>query len=179
MKATTLLFAACAAAAFAGPAHAVFKCTTVKGVVYQDRPCLEGNETDVRLTVPTGEVAPTPATSTDDPASGAAPRSEDRTRSVKLARNYGDAPAKTGQRTEQKTDAGATDANRRRTEAPLTAERTSPMSAEQARQTEPSAKYYSTEAFGAGNDTPMQMNCESPSGERRTFYLTNGKLTSI
>src|SRR5262245_52346661 len=33
MKPTTVLFVALAATAFAGPAHAVFKCTTAKGVV--------------------------------------------------------------------------------------------------------------------------------------------------
>ena len=53
------------------------------------------------------------------------------------------------------------------------------MTADQARKTDPSAKYYATEGFGAGSDTPAQMNCESPTGEKRVFYLSNGKLTSI
>ena len=42
MKATTVLCLTIAAAAFTGPASAVFKCTTAKGTVYQDRPCREG-----------------------------------------------------------------------------------------------------------------------------------------
>ena len=37
MKNVTLICAMAAVAAFAGPAHAIFKCTTAKGVVYQDR----------------------------------------------------------------------------------------------------------------------------------------------
>jgi hypothetical protein len=61
---------------------------------------------------------------------------------------------------------------------PTGAEKGSPA-ADQARKTDPSAKYYATEGFNAGGDTPAQMNCESPSGEKRVFYLSNGKLTSI
>ena len=179
MKATTVLFVAFAAAAFASPANAVFKCTTAKGVVYQDRPCREGNETDVRITVPTGELAPTATTAGDGAASPPPGRSEDRTRSVKLVRNLGDAPAKTAQRTEQKTEAGANDSNGRRTDAPLTLERSVPMTSDQARKTEPSAKYYSQESFSSGSQTPMTLNCESSSGEKRMFYLSDGKLTSI
>jgi hypothetical protein len=40
------------------PAHAIFKCTTAKGVVYQDRPCRDGNESDINIVIPTGELAP-------------------------------------------------------------------------------------------------------------------------
>jgi hypothetical protein len=53
------------------------------------------------------------------------------------------------------------------------------LTAEQARKTDPSAKYFATDGFGTGNETPTQMNCESPSGEKRVFYLSDGKLTSI
>ena len=53
------------------------------------------------------------------------------------------------------------------------------MTAEQARKTDPTAKYYAAESFGSGAETPVQMNCESPSGEKRMFYLSDGKLTSI
>ena len=179
MKATTVLFAAIAAAAFAGPANAVFKCTTAKGVVYQDRPCLEGNETDIRLTVPSGEVAPKVAAPTEDTVSPNRQRVEDRTQTVKLPRSYGDGPTKTTKRGEEKAEAGASDSDARRKDGAVTLERTTPMTPDQARKTEPSAKYYSTESFSAGSQTPMQMNCESPSGERRTFYLSDGKLTSI
>ena len=54
-----------------------------------------------------------------------------------------------------------------------------PMTAEQARKTEPTAKYYTTDVTSADAETPEQMTCESPSGEKRRFILTNGKLTSI
>ena len=62
---------------------------------------------------------------------------------------------------------------------PKVVEKSVPMTPEQARNADPSAKYYATEAFGSGAETPSQMNCESPSGEKRVFYLSNGKLTSI
>jgi hypothetical protein len=180
MKATTALFVAIAAAAFAGPANAVFKCTTAKGVVYQDRPCREGNETDVRITVSTGEVMPKGLTGADEAISPNSPRSEDRTQSVKPVRYSGDGSTTVAKRAgQQKYEAGASDIEGRRKDAPITQERTAPMTPEEARKTDPSAKYYSTESFSAGNQTPVQMNCESPSGERRVFYLSDGKLTSI
>ena len=179
MKATTALFLAIAAASFAGPANAVFKCTTAKGVVYQDRPCRDGTETDVRITVPTGEVMPK-GTATDDASAANPPRTEERTQSVKPVRYLGDSPAAAAKRAEpQKIEAGASDADGRRKDAPVALERTAPMTPDQARKTEPSAKYYSPEAFSAGNQTPVTMNCESSSGEKRMFYLSDGKLTSI
>jgi hypothetical protein len=170
---------AIAAAAFAGPANAVYKCTTVKGVVYQDRPCREGNETDVRLTVPTGEVAPKGTAAADDAVSPSPRRAEDRTQPVTAIRYSANAAASAGRRAEQKNEAGAGDTEGRRRDAPVTVERTAPISAEQARKTDPSAKYFATESFSSGNETPMQMNCESPTGEKRMFYLSDGKLTSI
>ena len=45
-------------ALFTGNAEAIYKCTTPKGVVYQDRPCKEGTESDVTIVIPTGELAP-------------------------------------------------------------------------------------------------------------------------
>jgi hypothetical protein len=54
-----------------------------------------------------------------------------------------------------------------------------PMTADEARNTEPTAKYYPTDAAAPGADTPTSMTCESPTGEKRKFILTNGKLTSI
>ena len=72
----------------------------------------------------------------------------------------------------------ATDAGRRSKDAPVALDRTTTMTEDQARKTDPSAKYYSTESFNA-NQTPVQMNCETPTGERRMFYLSDGKLTSI
>ena len=181
MKATTALCVAIAATAFAGPASAVFKCTTAKGVVYQDRPCREGTETDVRITVPTGQVAPSGTTGADEAglANGSTP--EGRTQSVKPVRYFGDGPTSAAKRAaeQQKADTGASDADGRRRDNPATLERNAPLNAEQARKTDPSAKYYSNESFSAGSQTPVQMNCESPSGEKRMFYLSDGKLTSI
>ena len=179
MKATTVLFVAIAAAAFTGPANAVFKCTTAKGIVYQDRPCREGTETDVRITVPTGEVMPK-GTTTDEASAANPGQSEERTQSVKPVRYFGESPASAAKRAEQqKAEATASDAGGRRKDAPATLERTTPITPEQARKTETSAKYYSPDAFSSGNQTPVTMNCESPSGEKRMFYLSDGKLTSI
>ena len=169
MKSTTVLCLAIAAAAFAGPANAIFKCTTAKGVVYQDRPCREGNEADVRIVVPTGELAPKAA-----PAN--APRAEEQTRSVKPVRYSGDGPGKVAMPGERQA---SDDGSSRQAKPASTAERTVPMTADQASKTDASAKYYATEAFGTGDGTPTQMNCESPSGEKRVFYLSNGKLMSI
>jgi hypothetical protein len=172
-----MLCAAIVVTAFAGPASAVFKCTTAKGVVYQDRPCREGNESDVRITVPTGELAPKGTPAIDDVVTPSHARPDDRTQAVKLVQQSGDAP--TAKPAAPKAEGGAREADGRRKDAPVALERTTPMTGDQARTTEPSAKYYSTESFSAGSQTPMQMNCESPSGERRTFYLSDGKLTSI
>ena len=178
MRATTVLFVALATAAFAGPANAIFKCTTAKGVVYQDRPCREGTENDVRITVPTGELAPKGISASDQGAGNPA-HMEDHTQSVKPVHNDRDRPSSVVKRADERTEGGATDGNSHRKDAPATIDRTTPMTSDQARKTEPSAKYYATESFGAGSETPMQMNCESPSGEKRMFYLSNGKLTSI
>ena len=176
MKSTTVLCLAIAAAAFAGPANAIFKCTTAKGVVYQDRPCREGNETDVRIVVPTGELAPKATTTADEAAPANAPRAEEQTRSAKPVRYFGDGPGKVATPGERKT---SDDGSARQTKPTASSERTVPMTADQARNTDASAKYYATDGFGAGNETPATMNCESPTGEKRGFYLSNGKLMSI
>ena len=172
MKPTTALCLAIAAAAFAGPANAIFKCTTAKGVVYQDRPCRDGNETDMQLVIPTGEMAP--RGTADENATANPSRPDDRATAQRSPRNPADAPATASRRA---GDAAPSGADTARKSASATAE--SAMTADQARKTDPSAKYFATEAFGTGSETPTQMNCESPTGERRTFYLTNGKLTSI
>jgi hypothetical protein len=176
MRSTTVLCLAIAAAAFAGPANAIFKCTTAKGVVYQDRPCREGNEADVRIVVPTGELAPKATATADDAAPANAPRAEEQTRSVKPVRYSADGPGKVAAPGERQA---SDDGSSRQTKPASTAERTVPMTADQASKSDPSAKYYATEAFGTGDGTPTQMNCESPSGEKRVFYLSNGKLMSI
>lgn len=181
MKNVSLICAMAVVAAFAAPAHAIFKCTTAKGVVYQDRPGREGTETDVRITVPTGEVAPTPSLSEDDGQANA-PRVDGRFGGPKPGRTGAGDPVSVAKPVARKSDdssSNVTDGARKK-EARTTAESAvAPLTADQARKTDPTAKYFATEAFGTGNETPTQMNCESPTGEKRVFYLSNGKLTSI
>jgi hypothetical protein len=175
MKATTALCLAIALAAFAGPANAIFKCTTAKGVVYQDRPCRDGNESDINIVIPTGELAPR-ATAADDGATASNPRSDDRVTAPRATRSTGESSATA---TRRGSDAATNGAETSLRNVPTVVEKAAPVTADQARKTDPSAKYYATEGFNAGSDTPAQMNCESPSGEKRVFYLSNGKLTSI
>jgi hypothetical protein len=210
MKNSALVFALVATAAFCAPAHAVFKCTTAKGVVYQDRPCREGNEADLNLVIPTGErvLNATPASAgeaqagrpeVDSRSADAATRRtpsdtsvsarQSRDASTSNAVAAGEATRRTSSDTSvsarQSRDArtsnavAAGDATRGKDSRQSAQGAAAPMTGDQARATEPSAKYFATEAFGSGNETPIQMNCESPTGERRTFYLSNGKLTSI
>lgn len=175
MKSTTALCLAIAVAAFAGPSHAIFKCTTAKGVVYQDRPCRDGNETDMQLVIPTGEVAP--RATVDENSTANQSRADDRAAAQRSPRNAGEAPATPSKSERRAADPVTSGADTTRRSASATTEST--MTADQARKTDSSAKYFATEAFGTGSETPTQMNCESPTGERRTFYLTNGKLMSI
>jgi hypothetical protein len=182
MKNVSLICAMAAVAAFAGPAHAIFKCTTAKGVVYQDRPCREGAETDVRITVPTGEIAPKSSATPDDEGQANAPRSENRAGAPKPGRTNADDPVSVAKTADRKSGDAASNAidSARRKEARTASENAAvPLTADQARRTDPTAKYFATDGFGTGNDTPTQMNCESPSGEKRVFYLSDGKLTSI
>ena len=181
MKATTALCVAIAAAAFAGPANAIFKCTTAKGVIYQDRPCQTGTETDLQIVVPTGEAAPRASAPADESATAGNPRPEDKANAPRAPRHFGDASPTAAKPADRRAGepSGSTADSPRRKEASASAESTSPLTPEQARKTDPSAKYYATEGFGTGSDTPSQMNCESPTGEKRVFYLSNGKLTSI
>jgi len=174
MKATTALCLAMAMAAFASPAHAIFKCTTAKGVVYQDRPCRDGNESDINIVIPTGELAPRASAGVDDGATANTPRSDDRAGAPRATRNAGESSATA---TRRGSDAAASSGETSLRSLPV--EKAVPARAEEVRKADPSAKYYATEGFNAGGDTPAQMNCESPSGEKRVFYLSNGKLTSI
>jgi len=182
MKTASLLCAVAVAAAFAGPANAIYKCTTAKGIVYQDRPCREGSETDVQIVIPTGEVAPRSVTAPDEGPAANGARVETPFGGPKPGRTSTDAPASVTKPADRKSgDAVAKAANRSPgKDAAASAENAvAPLTAEQARKTDPSAKYYATDGFGTGNETPAQMNCESPTGEKRVFYLSNGKLTSI
>lgn len=182
MKHTRLLYVMMVAAAFAGNAEAIYKCTTSKGVVYQDRPCREGNETDVQIVVPTGEVAPKYLPSRDESAQAGAPRVDNRAAAAaaKPARAAANDQVSVGRPGERSANESTAADDTRRKDARSTADNGSnPMTAEQARKTDPTAKYYTTDAFSVGPDTPEQMTCESPTGEKRRFLLTNGKLTSI
>ena len=179
MKNTTLLCAVAVAALFAGNAEAIYKCTTPKGVVYQDRPCKEGTESDVTIVIPTGELAPKAGAAQDDPAQANVVRPENRFGAPKQGR-VADDPALATKRADNRpispTTSSAADQprpNARVVESVL------PMTAEEARKTEPTAKYYTTDAAADGAETPTSMTCESPTGEKRKFILTNGKLTSI
>jgi hypothetical protein len=182
MTPTKLLFALAIAAAFAGNAEAVYKCTTAKGVVYQDRPCYEGAQSDVRIVVPTGQVVVNDR-SKAEAAQSDAPRSDVRAAAAKPARNN-DATTSTDVRlpstaANNAPPARSASAGAVRSNPANAASNESPMTPEQASNTEPTAKYYTTDAAASGNETPSRMTCESPNGEKRIFILTNGKLTSI
>jgi len=204
MKRTKLILVMAIAAAFAGNAEAVYKCTTAKGVVYQDRPCVEGAQSDVNIVVPTGEIAPKLQASKDDAVQSDPVRNESRAAAAKTERTAGDSPNLYRRDARTRNEAGATgtrssNANGSAAEArgataangagsnnavrgdgnETRAGSDVPMTPEQARNTEPTAKYYTTDGAAPGNETPSRMTCESPSGEKRIFILTNGKLTSI
>ena len=90
MKKASVLCLVLMAGAFAGPAEAIYKCTTAKGVVYQDRPCREGTETDVRIVIPTGEMAPKALPAQDENAQVNGARGEGRFGAPKTDRATGD-----------------------------------------------------------------------------------------
>jgi len=168
------------AGAFAGNAEAIYKCTTPKGVIYQDRPCREGKESDVLIVIPTGELAPAPDAAQDSAAPANAPRGDNYFGAPKPVRGS-DAPSTgaAGARQGAAQGVGPAADDSRKSDARGVAEKTVPMTADQARQTEPSGKYYSTDAVAPGTEMPEQMTCESPNGVKRQFILANGKLTSI
>lgn len=179
MKNRTLLCAVAVAALFAGNAEAIYKCTTAKGIVYQDRPCKEGAESDVMIVIPTGELAPKAGAAQDDPAQANVVRPENRFGAPKegrVANEPASATKPADNRPTGPTASGGVDQARRNVRV---VESVLPMTADEARNTEPTAKYYTTDAAAPGADTPTSMTCESPTGEKRRFILTNGKLTSI
>ena len=182
MKHTTLYCLVLVFAAFAGNAQAIYKCTTAKGVVYQDRPCREGSETDVQIVVPTGEVAPkqTAAPESGTQVNGAP--AEGRPAAPKSGRTAADEPATMAKPIEKRGNENSSPASenpRKKDNQPGVDSAGNAMTAEQAQKADPSAKYYSSEGFGIGTDTPGRLTCESATGEKRVFYLRNGKLTSI
>jgi len=182
MKPIVLLYLMVVAAAFAGNAEAIYKCTTAKGVVYQDRPCREGAETDVQIVIPTGEMAPKSLASQDDPPQANNAPGESRSGTPKPGRASADNPASVTKPADKRTNPTAANAadDPQKKDARSAADNSGvPMTTEQARKAEPTAKYFTTDATTSGAETPEHMTCESPSGEKRRFILTNGKLTSI
>lgn len=178
MKNTTLLCAVAAVAAvFAGRADAIYKCTTPKGVVYQDRPCKEGAESGVSIVTNTTELGLKAAGAQDDPSRMHATRTEGNSGAARTGRASDDAAASmsgAGDNRASGSNAGDSTAKRVRT-----VESVIPMSADEARRTDPTAKYYTTDGAAPGAETPGEMTCESPNGEKRRFILSNGKMTSI
>jgi hypothetical protein len=180
LKNTTLLCAIAISAAFAGHAEAIYKCATPKGVVYQDRPCREGTESDVTIVIPTGEMAPRAGSAQDDSAQPNVGRQEGRFGASKQGRIADEPAAATKPADNRAANPAnsiaadqATKGNSRVVESLL------PMTADEARKNEPTAKYYTTDGAAPGTETPEHMTCESPTGEKRRFILTNGKMTSI
>jgi hypothetical protein len=168
-----------AAAAITGNAEAIYKCTTAKGIVYQDRPCRDGTETDVQIVIPTGELAPKSSATQDDEAQANGPRVQSRFGAPKPGRASNDNAVTVTKPTDRKSGVATTDDARKKDARSAADNASVPMTAEQARKTEPTAKYYTTDVTSSDSETPEQMTCESPSGEKRRFILTNGKLTSI
>ena len=180
MNNTTLLCAIAATALFAANAEAIYKCTTPKGVVYQDRPCKDGSESDVPIVNNTVDLGAKSAAQ-DDPGPANTTRLEGKLGAAKTSRTSDDQASMTKAGDSRATNAGATsnaDATAR-SNGLRTMESLLPMSADEARRTEPSAKYYTTDGAAPGADTPAEMTCESPNGEKRRFILSNGKMTSI
>jgi hypothetical protein len=182
LKTASMLCLMIITAALAGPAEAIFKCTTPKGVVYQDRPCREGNETDVQIVVPTGEVARRQVASPDEATQpgGAPPAS--RSAPLKPGRTSADDPNSVSKPVEKRPNEASAisgDSSRKKDSRASTDNSGGPTIPEPARNTDPSARYYATEGFGTGTDTPGRLTCESATGEKRVFYLSNGKLMSI
>ena len=182
MKRTTLIYLAILAAAFAGNAHAIFKCTTAKGVVYQDRPCREGNESDVQIVVPTGEVFKKPTAAPEDVTQPGANPSESRPAAPRAGRTAADDAVSVTRSTDRRsneTNAPAGESSPKKDTPTSVPNAGNGLATEQARNTEPAAKYYTNDGFGNGTDTPGRLTCESATGEKRVFYLSNGKLMSI
>jgi hypothetical protein len=179
LKNTTLLCAIAVAALSAGPAHAIYKCTTPKGVVYQDRPCKEGTESGVTIVNNTVELGAKTGAPQDDSGATNFPRVETQSGAPRPART--DDPASLAKPGDNRASSSGSPNGIDSTTKPgvRTVESVLPMSADEARRTEPTAKYYTTDAAAPGAETPEQMTCESPNGEKRRFILSNGKLTSI
>lgn len=180
-KVSVLCFLA-VAGIFATPAEAIYKCATAKGVVYQDRPCREGTESDVQIVIPTGELAPKNGPATDEAMQPGAGRGESYFGQRKASRSGADDPALAGKGaaakgSDKEANGANADTRSRNDRAPES--RSTPMTMDQAQRTDPSGKYYTTDTSASGVEMPEQMTCESPSGEKRRFILTNGKMTSI
>jgi hypothetical protein len=178
LKNTTLVLAMVAAAAISGNAEAIYKCTTPKGVVYQDRPCKEGAESDVGIVMNTMELAKS-GSAQDDATQSNPARQDTRAGAAKQARPADDSPSAARSNDSRSNTASASAADAAPKRNLRVVESALPMTADEARRSEPTAKYYTTDAAAPGAEVPESMTCESPTGEKRRFILSNGKLTSI
>jgi hypothetical protein len=179
LKNTTLLCAIAVTALFAANAEAIYKCTTPKGIVYQDRPCKDGAESDVSIVNNTVELGLKGGATPDDPTQSNAVRPDGKPATTKPARTNDDPMSASRPNDNRATNSGNTaDPSTTRNNI-RTVESVLPMSPDEARRTDPTAKYYTTDAAAPGADTPGEMTCESPNGEKRRFILSNGKMTSI
>jgi hypothetical protein len=181
LKNASLLVLIAMTSVFAGHAQAIYKCTTSRGVIYQDRPCKEGAETDVAIVIPTGEIAPKALPAPDDRIQGNPPSPDSRIEKSKPGRS-GENPVTATRPADSRAavdaTANAADDSQKK-DARTNVNNSAPMTAEQARKADPTAKYYTTDGAAPGAETPGRMTCESPTGEKRLFILTNGQLTSI
>ncbi len=179
MRHTTLFCVMVAAAAIAGNAEAIYKCTTAKGVVYQDRPCRDGAETDVQIVIPTGEIAPKSSATQDDEAQANSPRVESRFGAPRSGRAANDNAVTVTKPTDRKSSV-ATTTRRPKKDARSAADNARvPMTADAGAQDRSNRQVLRHRVVRARRRDARQMNCESPTGEKRVFYLSNGKLTSI
>jgi len=177
LKNTTLLCAVAAIAVFfAGHAEAIYKCTTPKGVVYQDRPCKEGTESDVSIVKNTTDLGVRGGAAQADSSQASATRPDANAGMSKQSRSSDDQASVSRPGDNRASNSTGSDPTSPRVR---TVESTLPLSADEARRTDPTAKYYTTDAAAPGTETPGEMTCESPNGEKRRFILSNGKMTSI
>jgi hypothetical protein len=134
----------------------------------------------VSIVINTGELAPKAGAAQDDPVQANTVRPDNKPGASKQARTSEDPASVTKPGDNRATNAAtSSDADGMTRRGLRVVESLLPMSADEARRTEPSAKYYTTDGAAPGAETPEQMTCESPNGEKRRFILSNGKMTSI
>jgi len=160
MKTVSLLGVTLLAAVCAGNAHALFKCTTARGIVYQDRPCAEGTEEDIQIV----------NSSMPESAPGYA---QDQVVVTKSDRGRKEPPvmvAKAGRKADAAKYAGA-DTGRRDTGA--LGEEGSPTY--DPTRNPAGTRYYAAFGSAEGGSPPQNITCQTPTGEKWQFFLQGGK----